>query len=667
MGALGSATGTRKKERRKKPDELLSSVVRETAVPAAVDLLRSNTPFVFPSGTAWVMLVLFADAIGGLSKRHGRDEAKGSIIQLIGSDHIQTLATAKMLADDYFGIIPTGETLERMEEFALLRHAEYSWAVVWPKPGDDVDIDLVSGATVARAKAVLAESMTLEAAVGPQAWRRHSGTTITEDTDDAIAEAEAASESAGADDGDAIFDPLPVDEPVFTDEPLTPAGNAEVPAEPTATVDDDPAFLETGGMEEFDEDDDDVPIHPLDGDEVVQLADQDQTREEIARRFLSDELDLEVRLTEFHATFAIAASVVQIDVPQGTTEWLSAQVAQLTRQANADLTQLRHTHQAELQVLCVTLLSAHAQQVIRDVATDRDGSRYKSIKDSAEQAHRERESAKEQQIREAKARIAHDHEHEAKKRAEQAALDAEIRYDERHRPRMQRDQADAAAEIDRIVENAYSHDQQEILRVRRADAALMMQVGTTKIFEVLAERQSEYLAAEAARLAQWRTEIQRMVDDNRKADIAHAETLAEHQRSTDAVAIARREHEAHMETMRNEHTERIRLMEGELERIRADASARMRVHDAEWQHRLGVTQEQVKSYIARTADLMKERDTAESSANSRWAERLKQTEAPLAREVEIQGRWIRVLLVLMIAVALFACLAGFIAGSALGG
>src|SRR4051812_37476106 len=79
----GPKHAVRRRERPKKPDELLSSVVRETAAPAAVELLRSNETFAFPSGTAWAVLLLAAESIGGLSKRHGRDEARGSIIELI--------------------------------------------------------------------------------------------------------------------------------------------------------------------------------------------------------------------------------------------------------------------------------------------------------------------------------------------------------------------------------------------------------------------------------------------------------------------------------------------------------------------------------------------------------------------------------------------------------
>jgi hypothetical protein len=292
----------------------------------------------------------------------------------------------------------------------------------------------------------------------------------------------------------------------------------------------------------------------------------------------------------------------------------------------------------------------------------------------AEQAHLDRQSEKEQRIREAKARIVADHEDQAKKLAEQAAIHAEIQYRERNRPRVEREQADAVAEIDRILENAHSHDQQEILRVRRADAALKMQVGTTKIFELLAERQSAYLDVEEARLAGWMAEIQRIVDDYRKADIAQAETLAEHQRTTDELGIARRQHEAHVEAIGREHADLIRQMEDQFERSRREAVAQMQIHDAEWQHSLGVEQERTKSQIGRTAELLHQLETVEGSTNRRWAERLHQMEVAhaayadaLTRASEVQKRSNRNLVVLMIALSLMACVAGFIGGTAFGG
>ncbi|MFF8914188.1 hypothetical protein ACF08M_12890 [Streptomyces sp. NPDC015032] len=678
MGILGTATVSQKKERKKKPDEVLASVVRETAIPAAVELLRANTRFVFPSGTAWVMLVLASDSIGGLSKRHGRDEAKGSIIELIGSDQIRTVATAEMLEEEVFGIIPTEETLARMEEYSLLTGAKYAWAVVWQKPSGDLLVDLVSDATFAQARSVAAGTTSLEGAMGEKAWEEHSGL---------VAEAGATGPAPavlGEDEGDVIFDEIPGgegaddgldDEPVFSDVVVDDEG-ADAPVfdedeEGTAGVEPAHNGDEAGGFEGFDETDAGYGVeddYQEDGDAVL-LADQTQARDVIARRFLSEELDLDVRLDEFNATFAIGAPVVQIAVPEGATEWLGDQVAQLNRQANADLTQLRSAHEDELRALYVNLMSAHAEQVIRDVATDRDGSRYKRLKDAAEAEHQQRQAEKDEKIRARRAEIAKDYEAQASKVAQQAALSAELQYKERNRTKMEREQIDSVAEIERGIEDTHAHNQQEILRVRRSDATLKMQTGQTRIFEVLAERQTEYLAAEEERLTGWKAEIQRIVDDNRKADIAQSEALAEQLRTTDEIGVLRREQQDLLESTRSEHSDRICRMEDELERNRRDAVTQMQARDAEWQHNLDLEKEKTNSQTARVTDLLQQLETIEGSVKRRYEgqiDELKQARdsyaTEMARASEVQSRSNKILVVMIVTLSLLMGVAGFIVG-----
>ncbi|MET9656345.1 hypothetical protein [Streptomyces sp. NPDC006510] len=677
MGILGTAMGSQKKERKKKPDELLASVVRETAIPAAVELLRSNTRFVFPSGTAWVMLVLAADAIDGLSKRHGRDEAKGSIIELIGSDQIRTVATAEMLEAEVFGIIPDNETLARMEEYSLLTGANYSWAVVWQQSSGDLLVDLVSDAAFVQACSVAAGTTSLEEAVGKKAWEEHSGLVTETGTVQAVPGSVAVK-----DEGDAIFDQIPGDEeadestdnePVFSDvvdgdegagAPMFPEGAAGMDDAGTSLVKAEPEFDgdEVTGYERFDETDsgygiedgyqEDAPAQ--EADDTVLLADQAQVREVIARRFLAEDLDLDVRLDEFNATFAIGAPTVQIAVPEGATEWLGDQVAQLNRQANADLTQLRSAHEDELRASYVNLMSAHTEQVIRDVATDREGSRYKRLKDAAEAEHQQRQAKKEERIRARRAEIANDFEVDAAKVAQQAAISAELRYKERYRSKMEREQIDSAAEIEREIEDTHAHNRQEILRVRRSDATLKTQTGQTRIFELLAEQQSTYLAAEEKRLNQWKSEIKQMIDDNRKADIAQSKTLAEHLRTTDEIGVLRREQQALLESVRTEHADRIRRMEDELERNRRDAITQMTDRDAEWQHNLSLEKEMTNSQVARVTDLFKQLETVEASVARRYE----------ARSSEVQRRSNKILIVMIVMLSLLMGVAGLIAGVA---
>ncbi|MFJ7280519.1 hypothetical protein [Kitasatospora sp. NPDC098663] len=625
------------------------------------------------------MLVLAADDIGGLSKRHGRDEAKGSIIELISSDQICTVATAEMIEEEVVGIIPTGGTLARVEEYSLLTGATYAWAVVWQKPGGDLLVDLVNDATFAQARSVLAGTTSLEEALGEKAWVEHSGL---------VAEAGVIGTVPavlGEDEGDPIFDEIPEDEgadegpddePLFSDvvddeEADTPmfdeddAGTAPVESGPDYDGD------EVAGYEGFDEDDADYGIegdYQGAGDTVLPV-DQTQVRDVIARRFLSEELGLDVRLDEFNATFAIGAPVVQIAVPEGATEWLGDQVAQLNRQANADLTQLRSAHEDELRALYVNLMSAHTEQVIRDVATDRAGSRYKLLKDAAESEHQQRQTEKDEKIRARRAEIAKDYESQASKVAQQAALSAELQYKERNRSKMEREQIDSVAVIERDIEDTHTHNQQEILRVRRSDATLKMQTGQTRIFEVLAERQSEYLAAEEKRLNRWKSEIQRIVDDNRKADIAQSETLAEHLRTKDEIGVLRREQQGLLESVRAEHADRIRRMGEELERSRKDAITQMTARDTEWQHNLDLEKEKTSSQVARATDLLQQLSTVEDSVARRYEVRLAEMQADkesyaneLARASEMQSRSNKILVVMIVTLSLLMGVAGFIVG-----
>lgn len=136
----GKGSGKRRKAKAKRKDERLSSVLTESEPGAAVDVMRQVEPFTIPGGIvpegAWLTLVLpTADKdFGGLNKRQSRDEDKGLIINFIQADEIQAVITPDLLEDDALAIIPSAETLERMDEFTILREARYFWGVAVVDP-----------------------------------------------------------------------------------------------------------------------------------------------------------------------------------------------------------------------------------------------------------------------------------------------------------------------------------------------------------------------------------------------------------------------------------------------------------------------------------------------------------------------------------------------------
>lgn len=111
------------------PEARLASVVSESTPGPAFELLRLNEPFALPGLNAYVLLVLpTSGEFGGLSRR-SKDEARGTIINLISADNIHAIVTPELLDDDALGIVPDEESLSRMEEFELLRDARYLYGV----------------------------------------------------------------------------------------------------------------------------------------------------------------------------------------------------------------------------------------------------------------------------------------------------------------------------------------------------------------------------------------------------------------------------------------------------------------------------------------------------------------------------------------------------------
>lgn len=688
MGILGTTSEGRKKDRRKKPDELLSSVVRETAVPAAVDLLRRNEAFALPSGTSWVMLALEATSIGGLSKRHSsRDEAKGSIIGLIDSDQIRTVATADMLEEGQFGIIPDESTLGRMEEYSLLTGAEYSWAVVWQTPDGLLHIDAHTAgeATFADAMRISRGDMTLEKAISNDAWSEHSGVVEgpagdvpQQDDGDEIFDGPQAGLDQGYGDGDGTTLP---DETVLADDPYSDEA-FQFPdddgIEPFFGADaDEQAGAAQDMLAGFDElDDPDAAYgsdtHPAQ-DDVVLLEDQAQARIAVARRFLADGLDLEIGFEEFEATFSVSEPCVQLELPTGSTEWLVDQVSQLTHQTNARLRQQRAAHDEELRALYVTLMSKHVDGVIRAVAIDREGSRYHLLTTSAEQAHRERLEAKDEKIRLRKAEIVRGYEEQAKMSAEQAAISAEVRFKERNRSRMERDQSDAVAEIERALEDERETERHDILRVRSNDARLKMQVGTSAIFEVLAEKQREFLASEQTQLDAAIADLQRFIDGHRLTDIARTNAMVEYNRTSNEVEDLRRQQEDQMAAVRREHDDRIRRLEDELDQSRREAITRTQTRDEEWRHSLELEKANTESASRRVSELLVQMRETEEETARRYEHQINEMRIDRERSIHelniaasVQARSGKFLILMMIALSLLSLLAGYIGGAGLG-
>lgn len=714
-------SNSKQKARQRKPERLLSSVVRETTVPAAVELLRCNHRFVFPDGVSWACLLLTSEAIGGLSRQRGRDEAKGSIIELIDSDQIQTVATAQMLSEEIFGIIPTAQTLERMGEFSLLTGASYAWAVLRTDPIDphELIISIVGGATFAQAEQVGAGVLSLEAALGTQTWVEHGGTSTTHhqpraavqadwvgpDTEEfnGLLDDEAAAASSSPDEdvdkdvdaevSEEADDGFDEGQPVFAADVGDVAGGFDA---------DDPDAANQGGEDQavFDEHSSDVVDEDIHGDgtgdgtedrEEVgdsadvgdfgdgdthgladEVVDEQRVRAAIARRFLGDDLGLEIGLEEFNAIFDLAAPGAQIEVPEGLTGWLGDQVAQAVRQANAALAHRREVHRQELRSLYVKLMSQHLEWVASAVSTSREGSTYEELSRTVESERAAALASSTDRVREAHDKIRADFETEVAAVAERAARHAEGVFRDKQRGRMERELLEAGANLARLDEEAHERAEARIHELRRRDARAKVDIGQSRVLAVIRDEQAKQLAAEEELLGRWSQDILGIVEENRKADISRAQALAEDLERKNTISALEAEHAQALSMLEAAHADRVGQMEERLEASRREASVQAEALTAEWRARVDMETAKAEAEITRSGHLINELNSLKADSETRLQRREAELQADkesyaaeLERAGQLQSRSNKIMTVLIIAMALAAFLLGAVFGVAL--
>ena len=674
---------------RKKSNETLSSVVNESAPGAAVDLLKQNAAFALPGGKAWVALLLSADDIGGLSIKQKNDPAKGSIIELIRADKIEVVVTADMLADDFLGIVPTPGTLSRMDEYSLLTGARYYWVVFESESNGSLQALPVDGikATYQDALAVSRGEKTL-ADVVPPVWQHYGGdasaaapvaeepvAAASADDEDPLAAALPSEEDqsgAAAVDEDFDYGALADDEPAGADEDDEPVGD-------DFSVYNDEQEPYTGNG--FDDEDEDAVFAPDDdedqGDAYQEYVDanmgrnvtEEEVRDTIARRFLAGDLDLVVDLDEFERTFQADGPAIQIEVAEDPSDWLGSQVAQLTRQANADLESLHYSHAQELRELYVETMSIHAQRVVEQVSTTAEGSEFHGYMEAARQAFESERSNSARTLAETRADIQRRFDEAAEVRAEQAAAHARAQYSDKNRPKLERDMADAQIDLDRRIEEHFAQSQLVILDARRKDAIARMDLGLTQVFRLLREKQEQQRADERDLLARWNDELTRFIDENRKNDVARANALAEQLARENQVEALRVEHAARIQQLQIEQEEARRQNSEDLIRIRQEAVEQLNANQAQFNTSLTLEQERTRSQQALVAQLTEQigkiSEETEKHHQARIAnleEDKRSYEAQLDLNNRIQRRANQTVVVLIVVLVLAALAVGALLG-----
>lgn len=673
-----SNSSKRADKKKRKPDLQLSSVVNESAIGAAIDVLKRNETFALPNGTSWVGLLLSVDQIGGLNKKQKGDATKGSIIELIAADKIQVVATAQMLEEEFLGIVPTVDTLERMDEYSLLTEAPYFWVVFRSENGgNELLADAVQDveATFAHAQAIARGEKTVSDLL-PHVWAWGGGASepdlavaeksefdrilhgepvhasvgaaspaggglaaplLGDDTDplsdafdlagDAEVDYSALAEEAGADlaSGEIIDDEPPLEfdaaqfEAQFADSPAELVHDDEADGIDLSWQNDEVTDESKAGQTTADDETGYFQYLAENRDRVVE---EQEVRDTIARRFLSNDLELVVDLAEFERVFDTAPEAIALEIATDASDWLGSQIAQLSRQANAELAHLHRDNTDELRQVYVETMALHIETTMSAVSTDNPSSQYAALMDGAKRDFDENRANAAQEIVERRREITEQFEAAAQRRADQAAAHARSVYEDKHRPKLERDLAEVALDHDRRLEEQFAHDRQTVLELRRKDASVRMDVGTNRIFEHLRSVQAEQREGERALLERWNAQLIQFIDENRKNDIARAMVLADELSRQNQVEVLKREHANQLREARQEARAREAQLQVELTRIREEALADLERRRADYEASLTVEKERNASGSAIIGQLREQIDTLGAKYEGQYLEKI---------------------------------------------
>ena len=619
----------------KKAKDSLALVIDETEPGAALDLIRNNERWTLPNG-AGVILSLPVDApieeggIGGLGKVSSKgDENKGSILQRIADDKIQVLMTQDMLRHNILGIIPTEQSLspEGMGEYTLFDKAIFMLTSVDTRDGSlvvnpvhydestktiDVPVGDVDTITLAQAQAIGSGAVALSSLI-PSLWRRLGGEVEDLVEDIPVPAPNPAAPVNNVDESLENVDNLPNFDP---DEVLDDPLEDELPSDESSYGDDDAdiddpfknldAASDADTESESVEDVPEVAENPIPAPVVDnRVFDREAVRNTMARRFLDEDLGFTVDMTPFEALFgheedeASRFSLDHLD----DDNWLDGQIKLLSQQANDALAQQRRRDISELRDLFFSLVSNTGDEIAAQMSTGpgADNVWAQTLAEADANADKSRESLVDI-VGAQRAAIIAKYEKDKEADAQAKAVEAKSLYDVRHKPSLDRELDEIEPNLRATIDEDHTLRRRRILDARKQSAQASFDAALTRVMDHLIQKRSEQVAREAELMEQFRDDMGRFLDENRKEDIARAEALREQLSRENIVEqktaeFAAREKELHEQIAREREEAEKRALATQEETNKT--LARMR---EEWAAQLAQAKAEVERANARTEE-----------------------------------------------------------------
>lgn len=660
----GAATRGSRRDRPKKPNERLSSVLAESVVGTAITRIAACKEFEVTPGV-FAMLRLDVDDIGGLSKKSGNDVDKGGIIQAMINDRISYVSTAEMLENEWLLILPTMDTIKMMEEFRLLCNAPYTWCLVNTTNASELKYENAGPATYTQAQDVLLEDITIGEAVVSGA----SSTVEVAQVEEQRAPLPAPRHAAPAPAAEQSA-PAPEQAPASQAAPVAadPVRSASVP---TSFEDDD---LLVGGDEESENFDDEPYQDPQDDDPEGRYDNDEVTSEEldeaIKRRFHDTRLDVEVTTAEFE-DYVTRLDEVTPFLPTETrgSSWLNDVVAAYTDAANGEIAAMHERHVEEARQIYIDLVSNGIVKIERLTSLENPETMYGKLKLMLDAEIDTERARVEKLTSEELVRLHEEFDRGRETAANAAAESARARYDEDNQARLDRESKEVPERMANFIGEMRQNRLDDVIRDRRAGAAAHIDALITQSLQAMREKFDAQRDAEAELAKSWSERIIKVVDEHLKDDIARHQTIQEEMERTNKIEELKTAHQNELARRSEQYTRETDELTRNLTEQRAQSEASLAGLRESLQSRIDEAEGNARAGRERVEALESQLATLQERADEQRRNEVNAVERERAADIEsFNKRWAgamvarRVILIVAIALIILVAVAGFMVG-----
>lgn len=651
-----------RKEKPKKKNEMMSSVLKESVVETVINDFQQNQAFIVERDGEELYVGLFFDtaAIGGLNRKSAKDEAKGSIIEAITSGRMKVLITEGLMDLDSMVVVPDSMTLDCMSEYSILSGLDYRLCLVDRDGGVET----------------LEQTMTLQQAADVII----SGGNVSMYLSDILGgagapEPEPSDEGAVPSDDGGFGDEMPFEGAPMGDEPVESSAPAagEIPEPDGFVPPDDGGDIGWSGNDVqyeggiFDEGEEQVYE-----EEPVEELPADMFEKAMTRRFYSDDLGMEVTTDPFDSAFLHSNPYVPFNENRGAG-WINDYLNQMSRDANTDMSRVHQDNLFKMREKFFMLVSLYCEDIMKALdytdPTTYYGKLYKMILDAKNEAT----DRLDRMVSDKKVLINDEWEHRLEEVAQSAAAAAMQQYRERHGRQHQDELYRIEPEIKEQIEDEFRDALRGMNDQRREEAARRLDLGVNEALKAVSEMYQGLLAEENARYKEYQDAMLLFMDENRKDEIARAKALSAELAQSEKADAVMAEYTAKIQQMTAGFEANRTALKAEIERLERKNERDLADKAAEYESRVNrLTDEnetlkaQVDSLLGRIANLDAEK---KAEYESRMDELIGEREAFSQKydhlvDLQKNGRFF--LVVFATVAVLAASVVGFVAGEYVG-